>query len=346
MMKKSDISNYINKQLHNYNRASIPQMMHSGYIEQANPPNICKSTMIRQEPHIFKKQLKFCSFPVSNHNQENKSAKPKECDIEARQFHYQDYSSVLPRHRITAKPTLKNIYGKLPSDIRMFKFPEKLHDILSDTNLESIITWLPHGRAFKIKNPTIFTKNVLPMYFQHARLTSFIRQLSSWGFRRITYNQYYHEMFLATMPHLCHIMKRIDKETAVKRKEEDKEDMLKKFHKFCSLHPMPISARREKFNTTTINTDNKVPHFKVEEVAVVKGNNIRRYRCQQMKKNKTTEREKIINDRVLALKNYKRAKIVTSLAKTRKNEKVSMKISREELTAVLAMKELSSSTLI
>lgn len=44
-------------------------------------------------------------------------------------------------------------------------FPEKLHEML-DTETEgeaqSIVSWLPHGRAFIVRKPKVFTKEIMP----------------------------------------------------------------------------------------------------------------------------------------------------------------------------------------
>lgn len=78
------------------------------------------------------------------------------------------------------------------------KFPAKLHDILARTDLSDIITWCPHGRAWKVLQPKVFEENIIPMYFRHCKYNSFTRQVNGWGFRRITQGRdqsaYYHEV--------------------------------------------------------------------------------------------------------------------------------------------------------
>jgi hypothetical protein len=44
-------------------------------------------------------------------------------------------------------------------------FPEKLHEMLdaeSETDARSIVSWLPHGRAFIVRKPKVFTKDIMP----------------------------------------------------------------------------------------------------------------------------------------------------------------------------------------
>lgn len=41
-------------------------------------------------------------------------------------------------------------------------FPEKLHEMLEQENEPSIVSWLPHGRAFLVRKPKHFTSIVMP----------------------------------------------------------------------------------------------------------------------------------------------------------------------------------------
>lgn len=90
-------------------------------------------------------------------------------------------------------------------------FPIKLHLLLEESEasgLGHIISWQPHGRAFKIHNPTLFTETIMQNYFPKMRkLPSLQRQFNLYGFERLTRDgpdagAYYHEAFLRYRPRL------------------------------------------------------------------------------------------------------------------------------------------------
>jgi len=58
--------------------------------------------------------------------------------------------------------------------------------ILLYTELSPIITWLKHGRSFIVRDNEGFVSEVMPRFYKLTQFKSFIRQLSLWGFKRIT----------------------------------------------------------------------------------------------------------------------------------------------------------------
>ena len=65
-------------------------------------------------------------------------------------------------------------------------FPQKLMEILADSTLSEIVSWLPHGRSFVILRPDLFCEEVLPRYLPPAdsrsstKYPSFTRKLNRW----------------------------------------------------------------------------------------------------------------------------------------------------------------------
>jgi HSF-type DNA-binding len=56
-------------------------------------------------------------------------------------------------------------------------FPCRLHEILSNPDYSECITWLPHGRSWKILRRKQFERLVIPRHFRHGRYSSFMRQV-------------------------------------------------------------------------------------------------------------------------------------------------------------------------
>lgn len=46
--------------------------------------------------------------------------------------------------------------------VRSQRFPTKLYALLSQPQLSSIISWMPHGRGWKVLKPRVFETSVLP----------------------------------------------------------------------------------------------------------------------------------------------------------------------------------------
>lgn len=88
-------------------------------------------------------------------------------------------------YRDFSKVPAKDDY-KCPTDINEMTFSQKLHHILSQEDYEKWISWMPHGRAFKVHVPVLFESQVCPKYFGHKRYSSFLRELNNYGFKHIS----------------------------------------------------------------------------------------------------------------------------------------------------------------
>lgn len=62
-------------------------------------------------------------------------------------------------------------------------FPAKLHKLLNSTNNQNTIEWTPDGRAWKIIDPEGL-ESLLPYYFNHRNIMSFLRQAKDHGFKK------------------------------------------------------------------------------------------------------------------------------------------------------------------
>jgi hypothetical protein len=73
-------------------------------------------------------------------------------------------------------------------------FLEKLFDILEDEgSYHHLISWQPDGNSFIIKKVNEFSEIVLPKYFKHSNIQSYIRQLNMYGFSKTRHDSNHHE---------------------------------------------------------------------------------------------------------------------------------------------------------
>uniref|UniRef100_A0A023GNX6 Putative heat shock factor 1 n=1 Tax=Amblyomma triste TaxID=251400 RepID=A0A023GNX6_AMBTT len=64
-------------------------------------------------------------------------------------------------------------------------FLVKLWKLVEDEKCNDLISWSSNGQSFIIHNQTQFAKELLPLYFKHNNMASFIRQLNMYGFRKV-----------------------------------------------------------------------------------------------------------------------------------------------------------------
>ena len=99
-------------------------------------------------------------------------------------------------------------------------FLTKLWKLVEDPAYADLISWSSSGRSFLIRNPARFAKELLPLYFKHNNMASFIRQLNMYGFRKLTSiensglrserdeMEFYHQYFLKQQENLLEYIKR------------------------------------------------------------------------------------------------------------------------------------------
>jgi len=129
-------------------------------------------------------------------------------------FQTKQYSEIrIPLYQISNVPC-----GGKPNITQEFKrketFPIQLFEILEKSDAfgySSIVSWLPHGRAFKIYNEELFFKNIIRKHFRQTEFKSFKHQLYVYGFKKIgkrftDSGAYYHDSFIRGRLDLCRSM--------------------------------------------------------------------------------------------------------------------------------------------
>lgn len=110
---------------------------------------------------------------------------------------YRDFSQVPPAMD----------HPELPHSIDEMSFPLRLHQLLIAPESSDTVSWLPHGRGFRLVLPKV-AEGLFKHYLNVRQLHVFLSLLNSYGFRHITKgrdrNSFYHELFLRGLPHLCY----------------------------------------------------------------------------------------------------------------------------------------------
>ncbi|KAM4772267.1 heat shock factor protein 2 [Rhinophrynus dorsalis] len=66
-------------------------------------------------------------------------------------------------------------------------FLSKLWTLVEDLDTNEFITWSQNGQSFLVLDEQRFAKEILPKYFKHNNMASFVRQLNMYGFRKVVH---------------------------------------------------------------------------------------------------------------------------------------------------------------
>ncbi|XP_078445898.1 heat stress transcription factor B-2b-like isoform X1 [Wolffia australiana] len=64
-------------------------------------------------------------------------------------------------------------------------FLSKTYQLVDDPTVNDVISWNEDGSSFVIWRPPEFARDLLPKFFKHSNFSSFVRQLNTYGFRKL-----------------------------------------------------------------------------------------------------------------------------------------------------------------
>ncbi|EMD47088.1 heat shock transcription factor, putative [Entamoeba histolytica KU27] len=94
-----------------------------------------------------------------------------------------------------------------PPGTSVVAFISKLYELVNNPETQNFICWSNefNKKAIMIPDPVEFSKQILPKFFKHSNICSFVRQLNIYGFRKLETQTgfcFRHESFIAGHPEL------------------------------------------------------------------------------------------------------------------------------------------------
>ncbi|WJX90980.1 hypothetical protein P8452_72819 [Trifolium repens] len=154
-------------------------------------------------------------------------------------------------------------------------FLKKTYEMVEDPETDPIVSWSASRDSFIVWDSHEFSKILLPKYFKHNNFSSFIRQLNTYGFRKVDSErwEFANEGFQGGKKHLLKTIRRRSKYNKVhqggfnlmKPPVESEVEKLKKDQNMLKLEILKLRQQQENSNIQLTNVHERVRHAELKQ---------------------------------------------------------------------------------
>ncbi|CAN8230049.1 unnamed protein product [Cochlearia groenlandica] len=149
-------------------------------------------------------------------------------------------------------------------------FLRKTFEMVDDEVTDPVVSWSPTLNSFIIWDSYKFSENLLPKYFKHGNFSSFVRQLNTYGFKKVDMDrwEFANDGFQGGNKHLLKNIKRksrttnCNKDTSTKViMETEKEiefESLKKEQSLMRLEILNLNQQQEESHNQMVTVQEKI----------------------------------------------------------------------------------------
>ncbi|KAK9697241.1 hypothetical protein RND81_08G024200 [Saponaria officinalis] len=193
-------------------------------------------------------------------------------------------------------------------------FLRKTYEMVENPETDEILSWGCNGVSFVVWDPYKFSTDLLPKFFKHSNFSSFVRQLNTYGFRKVHFDQweFANAAFQRDKKHLLKSIKRrrhgsVNNNSSFKfRRETDIENLkLEQEALKVEIHDLKNQQVSSNQSLAAMEERIKCTEFKHTELLLflaksMKNTSLFQQLFQKYKQKKSLENERVFKRRRLA----------------------------------------------